>query len=80
MENEFDYFIADENCKQAIKQLLSDANKVKWLRKYQKLLNKVIIQPEGLPEIVNCNLNGITYSFISEFYQEYRLVQLELTN
>ena len=80
MENEFDYFIADENCKQAIKQLMSDANKVKWLRKYQKLLNKVIIQPEGLPEIVNCNLNGITYSFISEFYQEYRLVQLELTN
>ena len=80
MENEFDYFIADENCKQAIKQLLSDANKVKWLRKYQKLLNKVIIQPEGLPAIVNCNLNGITYSFISEFYQEYRLVQLELTN
>ena len=80
MENEMDYFVADENCKEALKELMFDPNKVKWLRKYQRLLNKIIIQPEGLPEIVNCNLNGITYSFINEFYQEYRLVQLELTN
>jgi len=80
MKKEFDYLSTNENCKKALKELMFDPNKVKWLKKYQKLLNKVIIQPEGLPEIVNCNLNGITYSFISEFYQEYRLVQLELTN
>ena len=80
MKKEKDFWIANENCMEALKELMFDANKVKWLRKYQKPLNKVIIQPEGLPAIVNCNLNGITYCFISEFYQEYRLVQLELTN
>ena len=80
MKNEFDYLSTNENCKKALKELMFDAKKVKWLRKYQKLFNKVIIQPEGLPELVNCNLNGITYSLISEFYQEYGLVQHKLTN
>ena len=80
MKKEKDFCIANDNAKEALKELMFDANKVKWLRKYQGLFKKVTIRPKGLPGIANCNLNGITYSFISEFYQEYNLVQLELTN
>ena len=57
MDNEIDYLVADENCKQAIKELMFDANKVKWLSKYQSLFKKVSLKPKGLPEIVNCNFH-----------------------
>jgi len=80
MKKEQDFWIANENAKEALKELMFDANKVKWLRKYQGLFKKVSISPKGLPEIANCNLNGITYCFISEFHQEYKLVQHELSN
>ena len=80
MKKEKDFCIANENAKEALKELMFDANKVKWLRKYQGLFKKVSIRPKGLPEIANCNLNGITYCFISEFHHEYQLVQHELTN
>ena len=80
MKNEFDYLSTNENCKKALKELMFDANKVKWLRKYKGLFKKVSISPKGLPEIVNCNLNGITYCFIIEFHQEYKIVEHELTN
>ena len=80
MFNEIDYLLADENYKEALKELIFDAIKVKWLRKYLGLFKKITIRPKGLAEIVNCNLNGITYCFISEFHQEYKLVQHELTN
>jgi hypothetical protein len=33
MENEMDYLVADEICKEALKELMIDANKVKWLSK-----------------------------------------------
>lgn len=75
-----DYLVADENCKEALKELMFDTNKVKWLRKYEGLFKKVSIKPKGLPEIANCNLNGITYCFIIEFHQEYILLQRELSN
>ena len=80
MKKERDFWIANENAKEALKELMFDANKVKWLRKYQGLFKKVSIKPKGLPEIANCNLNGITYCFIIEFHQEYKLVQNELSN
>ena len=80
MKEEKDFCISNENAKEALKELMFDANKVKWLRKYQGLFKKVSIKPKGLPEIANCNLNGITYCFIIEFHHEYQLVQHELTN
>ena len=80
MKKENDFWIANENAKEALKELMFDDNKVKWLTKYLWLFKKVSIKPKGLPVIVNCNLNGITYCFISEFHQEYQLVQHELTN
>lgn len=80
MKKENDFWIANENAKEALKELTFDANKVKWLTKYQWLFKKVSIKPKGLPLVVNCNLNGITYCFIIEFHQEYQLVQHELTN
>ena len=80
MKKEQDFWIANENAKEALKELMFDANKVKWLRKYQGLFKKVSIRPKGLPEIVNCNFHGITYCFISEFHHEYQLIQHELTN
>jgi hypothetical protein len=80
MIKEKDFWIANENCKEALKELLFDANKVKWLIKYQGLFRKVLIKPKGLPEIVNCNLNGITYCFIIEFHQKYKLAKHELSN
>ena len=80
MKKEQDFWIANENAKEALKELMFDTNKVKWLTKYQSLFKKVSIKPKGLPEIVNCNFHGITYCFISEFYHEYQLVKHELTN
>lgn len=80
MKKENDYWIANENAREALKELMFDANKVKWLTKYQRLFQKVSIKPKDLPVIVNCNLNGITYCIISEFHQEYQLVEQELTN
>lgn len=80
MKKEQNYCIANDNAKEALKELMFDANKVKWLRKYQSLFKKVSIKTKGFPEIANCNLNGITYCFIIKFHQEYKLVQHELTN
>ena len=80
MKTEKDFCIANENAKEALKELMFDANKVKWLRKYQDLFQKVSLKPKGLPEIVNCNFHGITYCFISEFHHEYQLVKRELNN
>lgn len=80
MKKEQNYCIANDNAKEALKELMFDANKVKWLRKYQSLFKKVSIKTKGFPEIANCNLNGITYCFIIEFHHEYQLVQHELTN
>ncbi len=79
MENEFDYFIADENCKQAIKQLMSDANKVKWLKEYRWLFQKVTIHPKGLPRIIIANFNGVQYDFIIDFCRKYQIVEFEIT-
>ena len=79
MENEFDYFIADENCKQAIKQLMSDANKVKWLKEYRWLFQKVTIHPKGLPRIIIANFNGVRYDFIIDFCKKYQIVEFEIT-
>jgi hypothetical protein len=39
MKKEQDFWIANENAKEALKELMFDANKVKWLRKYQGLFN-----------------------------------------
>jgi len=80
MKKEQDFWIANENAKEALKELMFDANKVKWLTKYQRLFQKVSLKPKGLPEIVNCNFHGITYCFISEFHKEYLLVIHELNN
>ena len=74
------FWIANENAKEALNELMFDTNKIKQLRKYQGLFKKVSIRPKGLTEIVTCNLNGITYCFIIEFHHEYQLVQHELTN
>jgi hypothetical protein len=57
MKTEKDFCIANENAKEALKELMFDANKVKWLIKYQDLFKKVSIRPKGLPEIVNCNFH-----------------------
>ena len=80
MKKEQDFWIANENTKEVLKELMFDANKVKLLTKYQRLFQKVSIKPKGLPEIVNCNFHGITYCFISEFHHEYLLVHHELNN
>jgi hypothetical protein len=74
-----DYFVADENCKEALKELMIEENKIKWLSKYEKLFKKVSISPLGLPNIANANFNGVNYHFIGEFHHEYQLVQHELT-
>jgi hypothetical protein len=79
-ENEFDYLIADENCKQAVMQLVFVASKVKWLKIYKKLYDKVTIHPEGLPRIINANFNGVRYDFIIDFCREYQIVEQEITN
>ena len=39
MKKEKDLCIANDNAKEALKELMFDANKVKWLRKYQGLFN-----------------------------------------
>ena len=80
MDNEIDYLVADENCKEAIKELMFDANKLKWLRKYKRLFKKVSICPSGLPNIANSNFDGVNYGFIREFHNEFQLVLLELSN
>ena len=41
MENEMNYLVADENCKEALKELMIEENKIKWLSKYEKLFKKV---------------------------------------
>lgn len=80
MKIEFDYLVADENCKEALKELMIDANKVKWLRKYEKLFKKVSISPLGLPNIANANFDGVNYPFIGEFHRVYQLVMQDLSN
>ena len=80
MKKEQDFWITNENAKEALKELMFNGNKLKWLTKYQSLFKKVSIKPKGLPEIVNCNFHGITYCFISEFHKEYLLVIHELKN
>jgi len=80
MENEFDFSVADENCKKALMQLIFVASKVKWLKKYKKLYEKVTIHPEGLPRIINANFNDVRYDFIIDFCREYQIVEQEITN
>ncbi len=80
MENEIDFIVADENCKEAMSQLVLFANKEIWLRKYNKLYKKVSICPTGLPNIANAYCNGVNYSYIRLFHNEYQLVHLELSN
>lgn len=77
MENEFDYLVADENCKQAMNELLLNANKEQWLRKYKRLFNKVTICPTGLPSTANSNFDGVNYGFVREFHNAYQLIHLE---
>ena len=80
MENEFDYLIADENCKQAVMELIFVTSKVKWLKKYRKLYDKVTINPNGLPRVVIANFNGVKYNFIIDFCREYQTVEHEIAN
>ena len=80
MKKEQDFWIANENAKEALKELMFDANKVKWLTKYQRLFQKVSLKHKVLPELVNCNFYGLTYCFEREFHHESLLVQHELNN
>ena len=80
MEKEMDYLVADENCKEALKELMIEENKIKWLSKYEKLFKKVSISPLGLPNIANANFNGVNYHFIGEFHMVYQRVMQDLTN
>lgn len=80
MENEIDYFVAAENCKEAIMQLKFDYNKFKWLNRYRWLFEKVTIHPKGLPRIINANYNGVRYDFIINFCREYQIVESEIAN
>lgn len=80
MENEIDYLVADDNCKQALIDLIDCANRLKWLKKYKRLYQKVTIQPRGLPKVINAFLNGVKYDNIFDFCREYQLVVLEITN
>jgi hypothetical protein len=75
-----DFLVADENCKEALKELMFDPNKVKWLSKCEKLFKKVSISPLGLPNIANANFNGVNYHFIGEFHMVYQRVMQDLTN
>jgi hypothetical protein len=80
MENEFDYLVADENCKQALTELIVNANRLKWIKEYKWLFQKVTIRETELPRVVNANFNGVIYGYIVDFCREYQLVELELTN
>jgi hypothetical protein len=80
MEKEIDYLEADESCKEAMNELMINANKEKWLRKYCKLFKKISICPTGLANIANANFDGINYISIRVFHNEYQLVHLELSN
>jgi len=80
MENEMDYLVADENCKEALKELMIEENKIKWLSKYEKLFKKVSISPLGLPNIANANFDGVNYPFIGKFHRVYQRVTQNLTN
>ena len=75
-----DYLVADENCKEALKELMIEENKIKWLSKYEKLFKKVSISPIGLPKIANVNFDGVNYPFIGEFHRVYQRVTQNLTN
>jgi hypothetical protein len=80
MNNEIDYLVADENCKQAIKELMFDANRLKWLKKHKRLFDKISLSPKELPNVANASFNGVVYGFIKDFHKEYSLVLLEITN
>jgi hypothetical protein len=80
MENEMDFLVADENCKEALKELMIEENNIKWLSKYEKLFKKVSISPLGLPNIANANFDGVNYPFIGEFHRVYQLVMQDLSN
>ncbi len=80
MDNEIDYLVADENCKQAIKELMFDANRLKWFKKYRRLYEKVNLSPKELPNVANANFDGVVYGFIKDFHKEYSLVLLEIKN
>jgi hypothetical protein len=80
MEKEIDYLVANENCKEAIKELMFNGKKSKWLLKYKRLFKKVSIHPKGLPSVANANFDGFNYGFIRDFHYEYAQVLLEITN
>jgi hypothetical protein len=46
MKKEQDFWIANENTKEVLKELMFDANKVKLLTKYQRLFQKVSLKPK----------------------------------
>ena len=79
MKKENDFWIANENAKEALKELMFDANKVKWLMEYRWLFEKVTIHPKGLPRIIIANFNGVRYDFIIDFCRKYQIVEFEIT-
>ena len=80
MFNKFDHLKADENCKEALKELMFEGNNFKWLSDYKTLFKKVSISPLGLPNIANANFDGVNHHFIGEFHMVYQRVMQDLTN
>jgi hypothetical protein len=44
MKKEKDFWIANENYKEALKKLILDTNKLKWLTKYQRFFQNVSLK------------------------------------
>ncbi len=47
MDNEIDYLVADENCKQAIKELMFDANRLKCLKNTEDYMKRSNLVPKS---------------------------------
>ncbi|HUZ59903.1 MAG TPA: hypothetical protein VMU83_14095 [Hanamia sp.] len=51
-----------------IKSGKSERSLEEWTRKYKTLYQKISYGPEGMPDIADANIEGIHFTYISQFY------------
>ena len=70
-----DYLMTELDCLTAIERFKTTTSIPGWLDQYQKLYRDITIAPAGLPEIIDCHLEGKTFEGILKFGGLYETIK-----
>jgi len=80
------YLEVHRECRVAIKEFnqiksgKSERNLEEWTWKYKTLFQKISYGAEGIPDVADANIEGIHFTYISQFYSIFNKRQYYFTD